>query len=156
MDNINPKKIFNHFKFKTRVTNANIIDNVCGRELPGFLKKSFMLSYAGGEIWLEHLDGIYQYTKLAIEKLCADSDLFCRPSSPSYVAFVLDETVVTDELILTIAEKLKSSGKQFMRVAFIGATRKTRNNLKKCLDGNGFAVDFFGGIEPAKKWLIGR
>ena len=41
-----------------------------------------------------------------------------------------------------------------MRVAVVGAKGKARNNLKKCLRGNGFAVNFFVGIEPAKKWLI--
>ncbi|HBF15977.1 MAG TPA: hypothetical protein DDW30_09940 [Clostridiales bacterium] len=35
-------------------------------ELSGVKKKSFILPYAGGEIWFEHLDGIYQYTELAI------------------------------------------------------------------------------------------
>ena len=134
--------------------NKNVTEPVCGRELSEFRKKSFVLHYYGGEIWFEHLDGIYQYTELTLEKLCADSKSFCRPSAPSYIAFVLDETVVTDELILTIAEKLKNSGKQFMRVAVVGAKGEARNNLKKCLRGNGFAVNFFGGIEPAKKWLI--
>ena len=134
--------------------NKNINEPVCGRELSEFRKKSFVLHYYGGEIQFEHLDGIYQYTELTLEKLCADSKSFCRPSAPSYIAFVLDETVVTDELILTIAENLKNSGKQFMRVAVVGAKGKAINNLKKCLRGNGFAVNFFGGIEPEKKWLI--
>lgn len=38
-------------------------------ELAGVKKKSFILPYAGGEIWFEHLDGIYQYTEFALEKL---------------------------------------------------------------------------------------
>ena len=80
--------------------------------------------------------------------------IFFCPSAPSYIAFVPDETVVTDELIFTIAEKLKNSGKQFVCVAFVGTDRKAKNNLKKYLIGNGFAVDFFGGIESAKEWLI--
>ena len=156
--NIPLQKIFKAFKFKTGDvnTNKNTTEPVCGRKLPGFCKKSFVLYFNDGEIWFEHLDGIYQYTGLTIEKLCADSDFFCRPSAPSYIAFVLDETVVTDELILTIAEKLKNSGKQFMRVAFVGANRKAKNSLKKCLKGNGFAVSFFDGIEPAKEWLIDK
>ena len=87
--------------------NKNITEPVCGRELSGFRKKSFVLHYYGEEIWFEHLDRIYQYTELTLEKLCADSKFFCRPSAPSYIAFVLDETVVTDELILTIAENSK-------------------------------------------------
>ena len=60
-------------------------------ELSGVKKKSFILPYAGGEIWFEHLDGIYQYTELAIQKLRADTAVFCRPSSPGYITFVLDE-----------------------------------------------------------------
>ena len=136
--------------------NKNTTEPVCGRELPGFCKKSFVLYFGGGEIWFEHLDGIYQYTELTLEKLCADSEFFCRPSAPSYIAFVLNETYVTDELILTIAEKLKNSGKRFMRVAFVGAKWKTKNKLKKCLKNNGFAIDFFSGIESAKEWLIDR
>ena len=42
-------------------------------ELSGVKKESFILPYAGGEIWFEHLDGIYQYTRLAIQKLRKDS-----------------------------------------------------------------------------------
>ena len=30
--------------------------------LPGVKKKSFVLPFRGGEIWFEHLDGMYQYT----------------------------------------------------------------------------------------------
>ena len=66
-------------------------------ELPGVRKKSFILPFAGGEIWFEHLDGIYQYTELVIEKLRTDAAIFRRPSSPGYIAFVLDETVITDD-----------------------------------------------------------
>ena len=45
-----------------------------GRTLPGFRKKSFILNYAGGEIWFEHLDGIYGFTELAA-KNCAPTAL---------------------------------------------------------------------------------
>lgn len=36
------------------------------KELPGVKKKSFALPFRGGEIWFEHLDGIYQYTELVL------------------------------------------------------------------------------------------
>ncbi len=49
------------------------------------MKKSFILPFAGGEIWFEHLDEIYQYTELAIEKLRADATIFRRPSAPGYI-----------------------------------------------------------------------
>ena len=51
-------------------------------ELPGVKKKSFILPYAGGEIWFEHLDGIYQYTGLAVEKLRRAAAAFSPPVRP--------------------------------------------------------------------------
>ena len=123
-------------------------------KLSGIRKKSFILPYAGGEIWFEHLDGMYQYTNLAIEKLHNDSAVFCRPSSTGYIAFVLDETIITEELISEIADSLTGNGKRFMRAAFTGAGASSRKKLKKLLCGHGFAVKFFNGIEPAKKWLL--
>lgn len=75
-------------------------------ELPGVRKKSFILPFAGGEIWFEYLDGIYQYAELAIQKLRADTAVFRRPSAPGYITFVLDETRITEELISEIADAL--------------------------------------------------
>ncbi len=57
--NILLQKIFKAFEIRTEDTNSNSTEPVCGRELPGFRKKSFVLHYGGGEIWFEHLDGIY-------------------------------------------------------------------------------------------------
>ena len=122
--------------------------------LPGVRKKSFILPFAGGEIWFEHLDGIYQYTDLAIQKLRTDTVTFRRPSSTGYLAFVLDETVITDALISEIADALIRPGKPFMRVAFVGADGLSCKKLKKLLYGHGFAIRFFDGIEPAKEWLM--
>lgn len=123
-------------------------------DLSGVRKKSFILPYAGGEIWFEHLDGIYQYTELAIQKLHKDTATFRRPSSPGYITFVLNETIITEELISVIADALIKPGKQFMRVAFVGADRRSCRKLKKLLYGHGFAINFFDGIEPAKEWLL--
>ena len=66
--------------------------------LPGVKKKSFVLPFRGGEIWFEHLDGMYQYTDLVLEKLKRDRMVFLLPSKPSQIAFVLDETVITKEM----------------------------------------------------------
>lgn len=123
-------------------------------ELPGVRKKSFILPFAGGEIWFEHLDGIYQYTELAIKKLRADAPTFRRPSSPGYITFVLDETVITEKLISEITDALISPGKRFMRAAFVGADGASRKKLNKLLYGHGFAIRFFDGIEPAKEWIL--
>ena len=135
-------------KDKSRVVDKN------PDELPGVRKKSFILPFAGGEIWFEHLDGIYQYTELAIEKLRTDTETFRRPSSPGYITFVLDETIISEELISEITDALMKPGKQFMRVAFVGADGLSCIKLKSLLYGYGFAVKFFDGIEPAKEWLL--
>ena len=34
------------------------------KDLPGLSKKSFSMFFGGGEIWFEHLDGIYEHTDL--------------------------------------------------------------------------------------------
>ena len=125
-------------------------------ELPGVRKKSFLLPFAGGEIWFEHLDGIYQYTALAMEKLRADAAAFRRPSAPGYIAFVLDETMLTEELLSAIEDALLKPGKRFLRAAFVGAAGRARQNLNALLLGHGFAVRFFDGIEPAKEWLMDK
>lgn len=125
-----------------------------GRELPGFRKKSFVLPFDGGEIWFEHLDGIYGFTELVIEKLTADMPQFQRPSAPSNIGFVLNETDITDEIISLIADSLLDTKKHFMRVAFIGADKRTAKELKKRIYGHGFGLCFFADFEKAKIWLV--
>ena len=78
------------------------------KELPGVKKKSFSLPFRGGEIWFEHLDGMYQYTELVLDKLQNDSHTFLLPSKPAHIAFVLDETLITADLIDQIAHLLCS------------------------------------------------
>ena len=43
-----------------------------GTDLLGDRKKSFLLYYNGGEIWFEHLEGLYEYEDLVTEKLNSD------------------------------------------------------------------------------------
>lgn len=62
--------------------------------------------------------------------------------------------MITEELISEIADVLIKPGKQFMRVAFVGADRLSCRKLKNLLYGHGFAIKFFDGIEPAKEWIL--
>lgn len=124
-------------------------------KLPGVRKKSFSLPFSGGEIWFEHLDGMYQYTELVFEKLKNDSYTFLLPSRPAYIAFVLDETLITSDLIDEIVRLLCSDIKQFMRICFIGTDRKSKKLLRCALSvKNGFSVAFINDMEKAKEWLI--
>jgi hypothetical protein len=124
------------------------------RELPGYKKKSFVLPYAGGEIWIEHLDGIYGNSDLVLEKLQKDRCEFSRPSLPSCIGFVLDETEVTPAIIAAISDALLHTQKIIRRVCFIGADQKTEKALKTALKTKTFALAFNNDLEKAKEWLV--
>jgi len=123
-------------------------------DLPGVKKKSFSLPFAGGEIWCEHLDGIYEYTNLAIEKLEKDYLLFKKPSMPSSIIINLDETVINDALITAIADKLLYTEKRFTKVAFVGVNRKTKYKIRNALLNAQFAIKFENDFEKAKEWVV--
>lgn len=123
-------------------------------DLPGVKKKSFTLPFGGGEIWFEHLDGMYQYTELVLKKLREDSKQFTLPSKPSLIGFVPDETIITEEVTDAIADVL-CGGKRFTRAAFIGADREIRHLLQRSLLGRShFSKGYFDDFERAKEWLV--
>lgn len=136
------------------MTAQNGGDGVKGEELPGIKKKSFSMCFDGGEIWFEHLDGIYEYTDLALEKLEQDYLQFKRPSKPSLISVNLDHTRVNDTLIHSLAEKLLDKSKRFTRAVFVGADKKARAKIRKVISGGGFAFAFIDDFEQAKKWLV--
>ena len=94
--------------------------------LPGVRKKSFSLPYRNGEIWFEHLDGMYQDADWALEKL-----------------------------ITRIASLLCQRQNRFDRVCFIGADKQTKKRLQSALSGKQpFLTAFIDDFECAKAWLI--
>lgn len=123
-------------------------------ELPGYKKQSFKMAFGGGEIWFEHLDGIYNFEELVLNKLENDSKTFCRPSMPSVICFNLDETAISKRIITAVADKLLGANKRFTRVCFVGADRAAAKSLKKALEYNGFALHFTNDFEKAKEWLV--
>lgn len=127
-----------------------------GEELAGYQKKSFALPYNGGEIWFEHLDGIYGFEELVLEKLSRDAEMFSRPSSPAFACFVFDETEITDKIINAVKRAVCNSGKRFLKVAFVGLDGKSARKFRKKLSGNGFEMNFSDGIEDAKEWLLAK
>ena len=124
------------------------------RELPGYKKKSFILPFNGGEIWCEHLDGIYGNEDLVLQKLAGDLPLFTRPSSTSCIAVAVAETVLTDNIINALVSAFTNTAKKFTRVAFIGADSYSKRLLRKKLKNCGFAVKFIDDFEKAKEWLV--
>ena len=51
---------------------------------------------------------------------------------PAIIGFVVDETVMTRELISAIADSLQRTDKAFQRVCFIGADKKRRERFTTC------------------------
>ena len=136
-------------------SNGSAGTSVTGVErLPGFQKKSLLLYYRGGEIWFEHLDGLYEHEALVLEKLKNDRKTFCRASYPSMIGFVLDETEVTRNISEAIADALLHSGKLFRMVCFIGTDKKTRKALQAVLSDGTFMLEFINDLEKAKEWFI--
>ena len=132
----------------------NILEIINGEDLPGYQKKSFVLPYNGGEIWFEHLDGIYGYEELVLSKLDSDIKLFTRPSSTAYICFVFTETTVTERIIEAVKRSILECEKRFMKIAFVGLDKKSKRRLKDVLKGKGFGVNFLEGLEDAKRWFF--
>lgn len=122
--------------------------------LPGYKKKSFVLPYRGGEIWFEHLDCIYNNEGLVLRKLESDVRLFTRPSSTSYICFVFDETIVTNQILTAVRNSILDSTKHFMKIAFSGLDKNSQRKFSYELSDKGFKIGFFKGLEDAKEWLL--
>jgi len=129
-------------------------DYIKEENLPGYKKKSFSLPYNGGEIWFEHLDGMYNNEDLVIKKLEFDISKFTRPSSTSYICFVFDETIVTDRILTAVKNSILETKKCFKKIAFSGLDKKSMHKLKHDLTKKGFAVGFFKGLQDAKEWIF--
>ena len=113
------------------------------------------MHFGGSEIWFEHLDGMYQYADLVLEKLMRDSRAFLLPSRPARIGFVLSETEITDALITRIASLLCQRQNRFDCVCFIGADKRTKKRLQSALSGKQpFLTAFIDDFECAKAWLI--
>lgn len=139
---------------KLLLMEAAVIYQDNATNLPGYKKKSFLLYYNGGEIWFEHLDGIYTNEELVLEKLASDVSKFTRPSSTSYICFVFDETTVSDNIIAAVVNAILQTQKSFMKIAFCGLDGKYKGKFKKALSHHGFGMGFFDGLEDAKQWLL--
>ena len=99
------------------------------QERAGLNKQSFELSFRGGSIWCEHLDGMGAMEAEVIHKLRADARSFARPSVSARMIVNLDETVVTDAITACVAACITGCGKRFARIAFVGLGRR---ELSRC------------------------
>lgn len=123
------------------------------KDYPGKKKQSFSLAYNGGEIWCEHLDGLYEDKAFVLSKLEQDLLIMRRPSTSSYVAINLDETQVDEELLNTLIDKLKNLGRPLSKVVIVGLERKMQKLvMKKAVP---WVMNCENDFEKAKHWLLG-
>jgi len=118
----------------------------------GLSKKSFSMPYNGGEIWFEHLDGINDEAQLK-QKFEQDLIQIIKPSTSSFIAINLDETIINQEMLECILEKLYSSDKLLRKVVFVGLNTRMKRYIKQQKNMN-ISMNCIDDFEQAKKWLI--
>lgn len=122
----------------------------------GLEKKSFALPYHGGMIWCEHLDAMGTASGEIQQKLASDLQTMARPSSPSAIVVVLDETRVDASLCALLVDAFARKVPHVQRLAFVGMDRFEIVRLKRLLaqEQTAFAVAFLADLEKAKAWLL--
>lgn len=118
----------------------------------GLNKKSFSVYFNGGEIWAEHLDSLEDKEELVISKFTEDLKVIAKPSTSSFIAINLDETVVTDNIMKLIVDSLINLNKPLRKVVFVGLDSKFKRYIKK--QSFPFQVACIDDFEKAKEWLI--
>lgn len=121
----------------------------------GIMKKSFVLNYNGGEIWIEHLDSMGDYRTKVYEKLEDDFKRFANVSLPTHVIVNLDETFVNEELLQCLVTKLINTPQKIRKVAFVGLCKRNQRILKRFVMERecDFLVICENDFEKAKEWI---
>lgn len=119
----------------------------------GVYKKSFPLSFHGGEIWFEHLDALPDEAALK-RKFRQDMLQIKRPSSSSLIAVNLDETEVTKEILDYILNAFASCNRPLCKVVFVGLPFRMKRYLKRRQTRLPFVVICIDDFEKAKLALF--
>lgn len=122
----------------------------------GLSKASFALPYRGGMIWCEHLDSLGEHTDEVFAKLEGDLPTFTKPSAPSQMVVVLDETLVTQTLSNRMADAFTAQTSHVRKLAFVGLGWVERLRLDKTMQNRNksFNMRCFADLEKAKEWLM--
>jgi hypothetical protein len=135
-------------------------NDILSKDLPGTNKKSFAMYFGGGEIWFEHLDGMYSFTDKVIHKFIDDTQNVTKPSAPSLIAINLDETVVNEKIIALITDTYIKNSRYIHKVVFVGLYSCSQKLMKKAFKKREgeyeFAVNYINDFEKAKEWLVGK
>lgn len=134
--------------------------DILAKDLPGTRKKSFAMYFGGGEIWFEHLDGMYSFTDEVMQKFIDDTSNITKPSAPSLIAVNLDETLVEEKIINLITDTYIKNTRYIYKVIFIGLNSHSKKLIKKAFKNREgeyqFAVNYENDYEKAKEWLVNK
>ena len=117
-------------------------------------KKSFELNYNGGTIWCEHLDSMGNMEAEVIRKFEEDYKMFSRLSVSSYMIVNLDETTITEQIVVSIVNGITECKKRFLKIAFVGVGRKEQKQFGMIMKKTGITVSCLQDYEKAKEWLL--
>lgn len=141
------------FKYKVQ-------SGIVAKDLPGTRKKSFSMYFGGGEIWIEHLDGMYTFTDEVMQKFIDDTQNITKPTAPSLIAVNLDETFVDEKIVTLITDTYIKNTRYIQKVVFVGLERYSRNLMKKAFKKRTveyqFVINYINDFEKAKEWLMGK
>lgn len=135
-------------------------NDILAKDLPGTHKKSFAMYFGGGEIWFQHLDGMYSFTDEVMRKFIDDTLSITKPSAPSLIAVNLDETAVNEKIINLITDTYIKNTVYIYKVVFVGLDSHSQKLMKKAFkkreDEYQFGVNYVNDYEKAKEWLVGK
>jgi hypothetical protein len=120
------------------------------------IRDSFILPFAGGEIWCTELDSLSIYTDIVKNKFLKDMVTICKPSLPAFIAINLTDTLVDLDMAELIVNELINVKRRLIKVAIIGLNgdgKRIFNSLFK-KQNRPFSYRFFVEPENAKEWLI--
>jgi hypothetical protein len=144
----------------TKLFKVKVKDDILAKDLPGSNKKSFAMYFCGGEIWFEHLDGMYSFTDEVMHKFIYDTQNVTKPSAPSLIAVNLDETDVNEKIVDLITDTYIKNTRYIHKVVFVGLNRYSRKLMEKAFqkreDEYQFTVNYINDFEKAKEWLVGK
>lgn len=120
------------------------------------VRKSFAISHNNGEMWAEELDSLYDFSDIVESKFKEDMKTIKKPSSPSFIAINLNQTMITEHLATLIIENLNDAGSSVRKVSFVGLDKKGLKIMKNIIKNYNisFVYQFFDDFIKAKDWLI--
>jgi hypothetical protein len=120
------------------------------------IRNSFSMWHRNGEIWVENLDGIYEFEEIVLETYRSHLTVLQSGNSPNCIAINLKNTLITDKIAETIVTGLNQAGDRIHKVAFIGVAKELQPLMIYYLRKYRvfFACRFFHQFKTTKNWLM--